>query len=267
MTTLSHVVVDGSNHPISGRKAQVAVYLGGPDSPTPGTFQKVGVVNAISDSHGNLTWDLPKYPGHGTPTYVVTGIEDHPVVVRVPMEIPATTVSIARIAILDNLDGPLVDLVTEDELISRLSALPTPPPAPAGGGGVVPADHISAYSWGINMPVLNKFQHVLGADMGSQEAFTLTGDWPIAPSDTDAPNAIYSVWFGGAYIVFHPGTVKTGTLNGLFGDGITATLNYEVTANTTKGHFEVVFTSGRFDTPLAGQIIEIGCNYKLTSVF
>jgi len=264
VTTLSHVVVDGSNHPISGRKAQVAVYLGGPDSPTPGTFQKVGVVNAISDSHGAISWDLPKYPGHGTPTYVVTGIEDHPVVVRVPQDIPATTVSIARIAILDQLDGPLVDLVTEDELIARLSALPTPP-APSGGG-VIPADHISAYSWGINMPVLNQFRHVIGADMGSQEAFTLTGDWPISPSATDQPNAIYTIWFGGAFTVFHPGTVKTGTLNGLFGD-TTATLNYEVTSNTTGGHFEVVFTSGRFDIPLAGQIIEIACNYKMTSVF
>ena len=264
VTTLSHVVLDGSQHPISGRKAQVAVYLGGPDSPTPGTFQKVGVVSALSDSHGNLSWDLPKYPGHGTPTYVVTGIEDHPVVVRVPQDVPATTVSIARIAILDQLDGPLVDLVTEDELIARLSALPTPPPAPTGGG-VTPQDHCAGYGFpgGLSLATVT---HVIPADMGSQESFTLTGDYVLFPSATDFPQANFLIQTAGAVASFRPGTEKTGTISGTI-NGVDTSMSYMVTANNTSSHYEIVFTSGRFDTPLAGQVVEISVVWQMTSIF
>jgi hypothetical protein len=181
VTTLTHTISDNSGKPIAGRKTQVAVYLSGPDGPEPGTFKKVDVVNAISDKDGKVSWELPKYPGKGAPTYVVTGIENYPVVVRIPAGLSTVQVNAARIAVLtDTTPGTNIDLVTEDELIAKLNDLlnnQPPPPAPGGGGGVTPLDHMSAHK----LPSGDTFcilTHVLPADLQDGDAFDLTGHWP-----------------------------------------------------------------------------------------
>lgn len=124
VTTLRHQLLDGASHPVVGAKAAVMVYLTGADGLPQGSYEKVPRASAVSDAQGWLTWTLPPFPGHGTPTYTVTGIEPNPVLIRVPRGVSTTTVALARIGSLSPADTSAVDLVTEDELTRRLSQLP-----------------------------------------------------------------------------------------------------------------------------------------------
>lgn len=159
MTTLRHQVLNGSRQPIAGLKATVRLYDPA-DAPRPGSFERARVVSAVSNSQGWLTWTLPTPTDDrfvGTPTYIVTGIEDHQVLVSVPLTVSTTTVTATRIGTVPVTTPPAtVDLVTEEELAARLAGLPAGltgpagPPGPKGdpGSSATVTDAAVAAAWG-----------------------------------------------------------------------------------------------------------------------
>jgi hypothetical protein len=260
MTTLRHQLLDGQGNPVAGKTATVAPYRA--QDVHPGEYHKTPVVSAVSDNSGWLTWTLPAPAGPEYPaTYVVTGIETNQVLIAVPSGVSTVLVAAVRTGVLA---GPVhdttTDLVTELELVRRLSQLPVPmPPLNVWNGGQV-AGNSSFLDWTHDNPDGGYLLHLHTGPNSDSGSLLALGVGDGGPSTTNgllvSVKAAASAGAAGIGIVNQPGSAAYGlhaiqdsTVAPLFfleqtADGAAPVLDLVANGNPTTGQMLQRWQSG-----------------------